>query len=62
MGIEFTAPAGSEGSELLRALIEFLDHAAAAALSISAQFLHLNHQLISMYQAANARSPVLLMR
>ena len=29
MGIEFTAPAGSEGSELLRALIEFLDHAAA---------------------------------
>ncbi len=29
MGIEFTAPTGSEGSELLRALIEFLDHAAA---------------------------------
>jgi hypothetical protein len=29
MGIEFTAPAASEGSELLRALIEFLDHAAA---------------------------------
>lgn len=25
MGIEFTAPADSEGSELLRALIEFLD-------------------------------------
>jgi hypothetical protein len=33
MGIEFTAPPGSEGSELLRALIEFLDHAAAAAFS-----------------------------
>ena len=30
MGIEFTAPAQSEGSELLRALIEFLDNAAAS--------------------------------
>jgi len=29
MGIEFTAPSDSEGSELLRALIEFLDNAVA---------------------------------
>lgn len=29
MGIEFTAPADSEGSELLRALLEFLDSSVA---------------------------------
>lgn len=36
MGIEFTAADGSEGSEILRALIEFLDDAAAKELKQAA--------------------------
>jgi hypothetical protein len=38
MGIEFTAPAGSDGSELLRALIEFLDRAATKEAMKQAAF------------------------
>lgn len=38
MGIEFTAPAGSDGSELLRTLIEFLDAAAAKEMKRQAAF------------------------
>jgi len=38
MGIEFTAPAGSDGSEVLRTLIEFLDRAAAKEARKQAAF------------------------